>query len=74
MLNNPAGPALILNTFIIGTALAVALILNQPLAILALFWIQPLPQLEYEDEQHGDTADDAEYSENGIGFGANLKK
>lgn len=78
MFNNPAVPVLVLNGLIIGTALAIALVLQEPLAILALFWIQSLPLPEYEEGQDGMSVvgqdEESEYSGSSIGFGANLKK
>jgi hypothetical protein len=78
MLDNPAVPVLILNVFIIGACLAIALTLSQPLAILGLFWIQSLPQPEYEEGGlvgiSGEQGEVGEYDTHTMGFSATLKK
>lgn len=73
--DNPAVPVIVLNAFIIGTIVSVALILKQPLAILGLFWIQPIPQPEYEPYTPEDAiGETGEYDGDSMGFTATLKK
>lgn len=78
MFDNPAVPVLTLNIAIIGACLAIALTLSQPLALLGLFWIQSLPQPEYEEgypgELVGEQGETGEYDTHTMGFSATLKK
>ena len=75
---NPNTPILALNIAIIGACLAIALSLNQPLAILGLFWVQPFPLPEYEEgglvETRGEQGEIGEYDTHTMGFSATLKK
>jgi hypothetical protein len=74
-LDHPALPVIILNAFIIGTVAAIALVLKEPLAILGLFWIQAIPQVEYEEYAPEDAVgEQGEYDNTEVGFTGKLKK
>lgn len=69
-------PALIINALIIFTIIAIALLLNQPLAILGLFWLQGIPDVSndgFMTDAQGAELEPSEYSETTIGFTGKLK-
>lgn len=72
---------LVVNILIVITILLIAIILNQPLAIIGLFWVQPFPHGLQDndnndndnDNDDGDDSVDGEYEEQNIGFNAEIK-
>ena len=79
-LDNPVFPAVFLNVFIISIIAGLVLFLKEPLGILALFLLVPIPQLEFReyDEREGTDAIGnelaGEYDGDGMGFISKSKK